>query len=103
MPKSLHHCCRIYCSLDAEITALLIAENTALLDAVNKRLRTDYTDNDPDLEAGFYNLRHTLCPAVLTENLFMDNANDVDFLQSHSGKEAITMLHVEGIREYLCE
>ena len=35
MPKSLHHCCRIYCSLDAEITALLIAENTALLDAVN--------------------------------------------------------------------
>ena len=68
-----------------------------------QRLRTDYTDNDPDLEAGFYILRHTLCPAVLTENLFMDNANDVDFLQSHSGKEAIAMLHVEGIREYLCE
>ena len=53
-------------------------------------------------EAGFYILRHTICPAVLTENLFMDNANDVAFLQSHSGKEAITMLHVEGIREYLC-
>ena len=47
MPKSLHHCCRIYCSLDAEITALLIAENTALLDAVNSirgRIRLiDYT------------------------------------------------------------
>ncbi len=66
------------------------------------RLRTDYTDNDPDLESGFYILRHTLCPAVLTENLFMDNVSDVAFLQSHSGKEAITMLHIEGIKEYLC-
>ena len=35
MPKSLHHCCRIYCSLDAEITALVVAENTALLIAVH--------------------------------------------------------------------
>jgi hypothetical protein len=35
MPKSLHHCCQIYCNLDAEITAFVITENTALLDAVN--------------------------------------------------------------------
>lgn len=37
------------------------------------RLRTDYTDADPDLEKDFYVLRHTLCPSVLVENLFMDN------------------------------
>ena len=65
-------------------------------------LRTDYSDGDPDIESGFYILRHTLCPAVLTENLFMDRQLDVRFLQSSTGKEAITMLHVEGIREYLC-
>ena len=35
MPKSLHHCCRIYCSLDAEITALVVTENTALLVTVH--------------------------------------------------------------------
>lgn len=64
-------------------------------------LRTDYRDSDPDLEENFYILRHTLCPAVLTENLFMDNRQDVQFLQSHSGLEAITDLHLEGIREYL--
>lgn len=35
MPKSLHHCCRIYCSLDAKITVLVVAENTALLVTVH--------------------------------------------------------------------
>lgn len=35
MPKSLHHCCQIYCILDAEFTAFVITEITALLDAVN--------------------------------------------------------------------
>lgn len=34
-----------------------------------QRLRTDYTDPDPDLESDFYLLRHTLAPAVLVENL----------------------------------
>lgn len=67
----------------------------------NHRLRTDFTDGAPDIKENFYILRHTLCPAVLTENLFMDNRQDVAFLQSRAGKDAITMLHVEGIREYL--
>ena len=44
MPKSLHHCCRICCSLDAKITALVIAENTALLDAVNRTLRRGHRE-----------------------------------------------------------
>ena len=38
-----------------------------------QKIRTDYSDGDPDLESSFYVLKHTLCPAVLTENLFMDN------------------------------
>ena len=40
------------------------------------RLRTDYSDGDPDFEAGFYILNHTMCPAVLTENLFQDSKAD---------------------------
>ena len=65
-----------------------------------KRIRTDYSDNDPDWEANFYILRHTMCPAVLTENFFMDGL-DLEFLQSRVGKQAIVDTHVEGIIEWL--
>lgn len=65
------------------------------------RLRTDNTDGDPDIESNFYILRHTSCPAVLTENLFMDNREDVAFLESEEGTKAIINLHVEGIFRYL--
>ena len=65
------------------------------------RLRTDYSDGDPDFEAGFYILNHTMCPAVLTENLFQDSKADCDFLLSAEGKEAIKQLHVEGIISYI--
>ena len=66
-----------------------------------KRIRTDYSDNDPDWEENFYILRHSLCPAVLTENFFMDNHSDLEYLQSRTGKQAIVDTHVEGITEYL--
>lgn len=45
--------------------------------------------------------RDTLCPAVLTENLFYDNKDDLEFLLSEEGKAAITKLHVEGIIDYI--
>ena len=65
------------------------------------KLRKDETDGDPDKEGHLYILKHTLCPAVLTENLFQDNREEVDFLLSEVGKESITALHVEGITKYL--
>ena len=66
-----------------------------------QRIRKDTADGDPDLEKDFYILRHTSCPAVLTENLFMDNRDDVAFLESAEGSQAIVNLHVEGIRRFL--
>ena len=66
-----------------------------------KRIRTDYSDGDSDWEENFYILRHTLCPAVLTENFFMDNKSDLEYLQSRAGKQAVIDTHVEGIIEYL--
>lgn len=65
-----------------------------------RRIRTDYSDGDPDWEENFYILRHSLCPAVLTENFFMDGL-DFEFLQSKACKQAIVDTHVEGIIEYL--
>lgn len=45
--------------------------------------------------------RDTSCPAVLTENLFQDNREDVDFLLSPKGRQDIIALHVEGITNYI--
>ena len=67
----------------------------------DQRIRTDYTDNDPDWEENFYILRKSHCAAVLSENFFMDNKSDLEYLQSRAGKQAIVDTHVEGIIEYL--
>ena len=66
-----------------------------------RRIRTDYSDKDPDWEENFYILRHSLCPAVLTENFFMDSPSDQDYLQSEAGKRAIMDTHIEGIELFL--
>jgi N-acetylmuramoyl-L-alanine amidase len=66
-----------------------------------RRIRTDYSDSDPDWEENFYILRHSLCPAILTENFFMDNHSDLEYLQSRVGKQAVVDTHVEGIVEWL--
>lgn len=45
--------------------------------------------------------RDTNCPAVLTENFFQDNKEDVEYLLSPEGKRDVVRLHVEGIVKYL--
>ena len=50
---------------------------------------------------GLYICKHTRCPAVLVENFFQDNREDVDFLLSEEGKQCVTDIIVEGIRKYL--
>ena len=83
---------------DALATSLY---NAAQAHLPGHRLRTDYTDADPDQEDDFYLLRHTSSPAVLTENLFMDNHEDCDFLLSPEGQQSFVDLHVDGITNYL--
>lgn len=65
------------------------------------KIRKDMTDGDPDKEGHLYILKHTLCPAVLTENLFQDSKEDVSYLLSEEGMRTITALHVEGIKSYI--
>lgn len=64
-------------------------------------IRTDKTDGDSDIEADFYVIKNTKCPAVLSENFFHDNAEDVRFLLSQEGKEKIMRTHVDGIINYI--
>lgn len=76
-------------------------KKTGIYGTNQKPFRIDKSDGDRDLESNFYVLKHTACPAVLTENLYQDNEWDVKFLLSEEGKQAITNLHVEGIINYL--
>ena len=66
-----------------------------------QKIRQYNGPKEPDFESNFYVLRHSKCPAVLTENLYQDCLSDVAFLQSSAGKRAVVMLHVEGIIDYL--
>ena len=75
--------------------------NAAKYNTENKKMRTDYSDGDPDKEAHLYVLKNTNCPAVLTENFFQDNKRDVEYLTSDEGFHAIVRLHVEGILNYI--
>lgn len=68
---------------------------------IGQKIRTDYSDGDPDWEENFYILSKTKCPAVLTENFFQDNKDDVAFLLSKAGRQAIVNCHVDGIINYI--
>ena len=64
-------------------------------------IRKDFSDGDPDWEEGFYILRKTKCAAVLTENFFMDNQNDVSYLLSLEGRTQIVKTHVVALIKYV--
>lgn len=64
-------------------------------------VRKDVSDGDNDWEEDFYILRKTKCAAVLTENFFMDNKDDVAYLNSSEGKDAVVRTHVDGIINYI--
>lgn len=52
-------------------------------------------------EALFKILTGTTCPAVLTENMFMDTESDCNYIMSDSGRETIAELHLQAILEVL--
>lgn len=52
-------------------------------------------------ESDIYILKNTKCPAVLTENFFMDNHDDCDYLLSEEGKDAVVKLHIDSLLKYI--
>ncbi len=81
-----------------ELATLLYAE--AEKNFTGHRIRRDTSDGDPDWEENFYILRKTKCPAVLTENFFMDNKQDVSYLLSLEGRKAIVKTHVDALARF---
>ena len=66
-----------------------------------KPIRTDPSDGDSDYESNLYVLRKTKCPAVLVENMFQDNKDDVAYLTSEIGMRELQKTYVEGIFWFL--
>lgn len=64
------------------------------------KMRSDWSDGDPDKEANYMVLTKTKCPAVLVENLFMDNKEDLALLSSAAGMHKLERIIVEGILNY---
>lgn len=50
--------------------------------------------------AGFYVIRCTKMPAILTESLFMTNPKECEFLKSEKGKETLSFVHVEALCDF---
>lgn len=57
-------------------------------------------DESKGYEDNFTIITKTKCPAVLTENLFQNNREDVAFLTSEEGIQALIDLHVAGIMKW---
>ena len=66
-----------------------------------RKIREDWTDGDRDKEADFYIIKKAKCVAVLTENFFYDNKDDLKFMTSEEGVQGVVRLHVEGIIDYI--
>lgn len=67
----------------------------------NQKIRKDMSDNDPDQESNFTVIYGAKCPSVLTESFFYDNINDLKYLVSKQGQQAIVNTHVDAICEYI--
>ena len=66
-----------------------------------RKIREDWTDGDRDKEFDFYIIKKAYCPAVLTENFFYDNKDDLKYMTSEEGIHGVVRLHVEGIIDYI--
>lgn len=84
-----------------ELATMLYGE--AVHNFTGQTIRKDFSDGDPDWEESFYVLKKTKCPAVLTENFFMDNKQDVSYLLSLEGITQIVKTHVDAIIKYVAK
>lgn len=67
------------------------------------RMRTDYTDGDPDKEKNFDLLAKTLAPAVTIEHEFFDTENGVDKLTNIHTIDKFNQCTFDGVINYFME
>ncbi len=65
----------------------------------DQKMRSDMSDGDVDKEAYFYILRNTRCPAILCENLFMDNYTDCRLLLQDSFRDKLADAYLDALKQ----
>ena len=61
------------------------------------RMRSDFSDGDPDKESRFYILIHTQMPALLTENGFFTNEKECREMLTGKYRDMIATAHLKAI------
>lgn len=87
------------CSDNSKKLSSLIAQEIEKKDIKIRR----YLPKQDYWQANYTVLVKTKCPAVLTENMFQDNKEDVEFLLSDEGFDKLVDAHVKGIEKYVDE
>ena len=86
-----------------DAASVYLADYIAHFSSPDKHQRAIRSTNDVSkgYEENFTIITATKCPAVLTENLFQNNKEDVSYLSSEEGKEALVKLHLAGVMAYV--
>lgn len=63
-------------------------------------VRKDLSDGDSDKEAAFYVLKHTTCPAILSENGFMDHQEDYRRLHDPDYRQQVAACHLLALKNF---
>lgn len=84
-----------------EYADIFFKEAQKTLPKYNMTLISDLSDKDYDFEENFTIIYKSWCPAILTENLFMTNKADCEFLMSDRGRDIIAQIHVNAIKQII--
>ena len=68
---------------------------------VDRKIRKNTSDGDPDQEENFGVIYSAKCCGVLTENFFYNDKDDLKYLVSKKGQQAIVRVHVNGIEDFI--
>ena len=79
---------------------IFVQEAIKVLEPLGQKVRK-YSVKKYGYEENFTVLTKTIMPAILTESMFYDNKEDLAFLKSEEGKEAIVEIHVRAIKRIL--
>ena len=90
--------CHIYTDKTKSKEYALILANEAKAEFAPEWKIRQPLPNQPYWISNFQILRDTNCPAVLTENFFMDNEKDCRFILSNEGRDRIARMHVAAIK-----
>ena len=88
-----------------DIAKMFWEEASKILKNYGRRMRDGKVQGGgnpgPSYESNFTILTKTSCPAILTENLFYTNEEEAMWMMTEEGRDAIAIVHLNGIKRWL--